>query len=188
MFETRVKKEISILDFDIENRPLSYAGMDWTTAEITAIACSWVGEKKVYVWALGEDHPTDMLREFFQFYNEADMVTGHYIRKHDLPIINGALLEYGLPTLDEKRTQDTKLDLVRKRDLSASQESLAMMYGLPEAKHHMSQPEWREANRLTPDGIKYTKKRVIDDVKQHKALREILVKNNALKSPKMWRP
>jgi hypothetical protein len=33
-------------------------------------------------------------------YNAADIVTGHYIKKFDLPILNGALFEHGLPLLD----------------------------------------------------------------------------------------
>lgn len=180
--------EFRWLDFDIENRPLSYLGSDFTTAEITAIAASWVGEDKVHCWALGEvDGPT-MLSEFKRLYDEADGVTGHYIRRHDLPIINGALMEYELPLLGPKMTCDTKLDLVRRKDISASQESLAEMYGLPQPKYHMSQPKWREGNRLTPEGIEYTKKRVIEDVVQHKALRQKLIEVGALKAPTTWHP
>src|SRR5690606_24012690 len=113
---------------------------------------------------------------------------GHYIRKHDLPIINAACYELQLPFLGPKLTCDTQADLVRKKDMSASQEALAAMYGLPEAKHHMTQAEWRKANRLTPEGIEATKKRVIDDVIQHKALRERLIQAGALKAPKVWKP
>lgn len=181
-------RKLAVLDFDLENRPLSYAGPDWTTAEITAIAFSWVGEEAVRCYLLGRDDPRTMLREFVSRYEAADMVTGHYIRKHDLPIINGALLEYGLAPLGQKLTSDTKLDLVKKKDMSASQKSLAEMYGLPEGKYDMSQPKWREANRLTPEGIEQTRRRVVDDVIQHKALRERLLEANALKSPRLWRP
>src|SRR5690242_8588722 len=89
-------KQLRVLDFDIENRPLSYLGQDYTTGEITAIAASWEGEHHVKVWLLGRDSPDDMLRGFVDLYDQADIVTGHYIRKHDLPIINGALLERGM--------------------------------------------------------------------------------------------
>lgn len=188
LIQTSVKQSLKILDFDIENRPLSYMGNDYTTAEITAIACSWVGEDHVDCWLLGEIDPDLMLMCFVNMYNQADMVTGHYIRKHDLPIINGALLEYELPPLSAKLTQDTKMDLVKKKELSASQESLSSMYNLPEAKHHMDQPSWREANRLTEKGLSLTRKRVIDDVKQHKELRLKLIENKALGMPKLWKP
>ena len=176
------------LDFDLENRPLSYMGSDFTSAEVTAIAASWVGEKRVRCWALGEATAEEMLRGFCALYEQADGVTGHYIRKHDLPILNGALLELGLPLLGSKLTSDTKLDLVRRKDLSASQESLGEMYGLSHPKEHMSQPQWRAANRLTPEGIRETKRRVKGDVRQHKSLRAKLIEAGALGPPKVWHP
>jgi len=117
------------------------------------------------------------------------MVTGHYIRMHDLPIINGALVEHGLPPLSEKLTCDTKLDLVSKgAAFSASQENLCAMLGLPQPKIHMNNALWREANRLTTAGMKLTAKRAIGDVVQHMALRRVLVERNLLNSPKGWRP
>ena len=130
----------------------------------------------------------NMLCAFKAAYDEADMVTGHYIRRHDLPIINGALLENGLPGLDEKLTHDTKLDLTRFKDLPASQENLAELLGLRYGKEHMNQQEWREANRLSPAGIEETRRRVIGDVQQHKSLRATLMERGWLKPPSMWRP
>lgn len=95
---------LKILDFDIENRPLAYLGMDYTSAEITAIGAAWHGTTAVRVWLLGRDDPAEMLAEFREWYDAADVVTGHYIREHDLPVINGAMLEYELPPLDAKLT------------------------------------------------------------------------------------
>ena len=40
--------------------------------------------------------PEIALARFALLLGEADLVTGHYIRRHDLPMVNGALLEYGL--------------------------------------------------------------------------------------------
>ena len=180
-----------ILDFDIENRPLSYLGQDFTTAEITAIASCWVGEpQSMEVFLLGGAHePADMLRGFVARYNGADMVTGHYIRKHDLPIINGSLVEQGMAPLSEKLTCDTKLDLVSHGGaISASQENLSEMLGIRRPKVHMNTPRWREANRLTERGLKLTHARVAGDVLQHMALRKKLVELNLLGAPKAWRP
>ena len=181
---------IRILDFDIENRPLSYLGSDYTTGEVTSIAWSFLDEHDVHCEVLTpsiEASTRRMFKRFLEAYNEADIVTGHYIRKHDLPVLSGAMLEYGF-TLTSKLTSDTKLDLIKAKYLSASQESLAGMFELDAHKHHMSQPEWRKANRLTPEGIEATKKRVIDDVLQHKALRAKLVEVGALKPPRVWNP
>jgi hypothetical protein len=128
-----------------------------------------------------------MLTLFREAYDQADMVTGHYIRKHDLPIINGALMEYSLPPLGDKLTEDTKLDLIKRKDLSASQESLSATLGVPAPKVHMDQHSWREANRLTPEGLKKTKERVTGDVIQHKLLRARLHELGMLHGPKVWR-
>lgn len=188
MLRWRSSGQLRILDFDIENRPLSYLGMDYTTAEVTAIAASWVGQKKVHVWLLGEDDPFNMLCEFVDLYDQADIVTGHYIRKHDLPVLNGALLENELPLLEQKMTCDTKMDIPSMKYMSLSQENLAALYRLSHKKEHMNQVQWREANRLTPEGLQETRRRVAGDVRQHKALRERLIESGALKAPQLWRP
>ena len=182
-------RKLSILDFDIENRPLSYWMPDRPTAEVTAIAWSWVGSSKVYCRLLDKQvDGKDMLEEFYYYYQAADMVTGHYIRKHDLPILNGAMIEFGLPTLGSKLTQDTKLDMVRKADIAATQENLSDMLGIRSKKYHMTQAAWREANRLTPEGLALTEKRVVADVKQHKQLRLAMLKAGLLKPPRRWNP
>lgn len=181
--------ELRVLDFDIENRPLAYWYDGATTAEITAIAACWMGEpKSMHVWLLGQDDPWDMLRGFVDLYDEADMVTGHYIRRHDLPVLNGAMLEAGLPPLAEKLTSDTKMDLVKRKDLSASLEELAVMFGLQARKAHMSNSDWREANRLKPAGIRKAKERATGDVRLHMEIYGKLVAGGYLSAPKMWRP
>jgi hypothetical protein len=182
----RQATSLRILDFDIENRPLSYLGMDFTTADVTAIAAGWTDKSKVECWMLGEVDTSEMLASFVAMYDEADIVTGHYIRKHDLPIINGALMEAGMPTLKPKLSSDTKLDMLRRSGISCSQESLAGMLGLPEPKKHMTQTAWRAANRLTPGGIQHARERVVGDIRQHKALRERMVEAGLLGPPKTW--
>lgn len=184
-FSTRPTR---VLDFDIEARPLSYLGADFTTRDITAIAASWVGSKKVECRLLGERPIEDILRWFVGLYNEADMVTGHFIRRYDLPNINGALLEAGMGPLAAKLTSDTKEDLVRRQGISVSQESLAEMLGIPASKYHMSQPKWRAANRLNPEGLEQTRRRAVGDVRQHKLMRQALIDRGWLKPPRTWSP
>lgn len=176
-----------VLNFDIENRPLSYRGQ-FPTADITAIAAGWIGEEKVDVRLLGVHDAEEMLSWILGLYDQADMVVGHYIRRHDLPILNGALMECGLPTLSPKLTQDTYLDLVRRKDLPASQEDLSQMLGVVAPKVSMSQTDWRKANRLSPEGIEETRRRVVGDVYQNKQLREALLERKLLKPPKVWKP
>jgi hypothetical protein len=128
-----------------------------------------------------------MLERFVERYNQADMVTGHYIRRHDLPHINGALMEFGMPQLGPKLTCDTKLDMHKKAGIPATQEYLLELLGLGK-KQHMSQVDWREANRLTDTGIYKTKLRVESDVYSHMILRPSMVKRGLLGEPKIWRP
>lgn len=198
MFELKTKRPLRILDLDIENRPLTYWVPDMPTAEITSIAWGWTAGlgprgKEIGVpagitcYLLGKDDPQEMLEQFVIAYNQADMVTGHYIRKHDLPHINGALMEFGMPQLGPKLVQDTRVDMKKKAGIPATQEHLADMLGITLPKIHMTQAMWREANRLTPKGLAFTEKRVTGDVMQHKALRLEMVKRGLLRAPSVWR-
>jgi DNA polymerase elongation subunit (family B) len=185
-----------ILDFDLECRPLSWYGGDWVTKEITAIAWSWCDSRAITCVALNEDPDlfngdlkadlSSMLYNFMAAYEAADMVSGHFIRGFDLPVINAACAELGLPTLGDKLTQDTKGDLIKFSGLSKSQENLGATLGIRSPKISMSQEDWREANRLTPKGVAKTKRRVIGDVRQHKEMRLELIKRGLLGRPKVW--
>jgi hypothetical protein len=181
-------KKLRILDFDIENRPLTYRGKDYTSADVTAIAASFADEKHVHCWLLGTSTAAEMLQGFLDLYERADVVTGHYIRGHDLPILNSALIEAGLPMLRSRWTCDTYLDLYRHKELSVAQGELAEMMGVPANKYEMSQTKWRSANRLDPVGLKHVKRRVVGDVRQHKLLRVELLNRGLLKDPKRWTP
>lgn len=193
-----------ILDFDIEFRPMSYMGGDFTTGEVTAIAWSWAGERKVSCANMtANDMRTqeswvtayqNMLLDFVEQYDQADIVTGHFIRAFDLPKINAACFEVNLSPLRPKMTSDTKIDLLKLSGISKSQENLgATLSHFNDSaylanKEHMSQVDWRWANRLTAEGVAETVRRVKGDVKQHKALRLALLDAQVLKGPKVWRP
>lgn len=192
-----------ILDFDLECRPLSYTGWG-NTDEITSIACSWYGQDEVYFLHLPAGLRTDgeyrvatemMLSQFTYLYDQADIVTGHYIRNFDLPKINGALLENGMLSLKPKMTSCTKNDLVKFSGLSKSQENLGLLLQYFNQgkqhlanKEHVAQMEWRQVNRLTVEGIEENRRRVEGDVRQHKQLREALLLHGMLRGPKTWRP
>lgn len=182
------QRPLRILDFDIENRPLSYLGSDFTTAEVTAISWAWVDRPDdVAVFLLGEADLAEILRQFVAAYNQADVVTGHYIRGHDLPMVNGALMELRMPVLADKMISDTKIDLVRSKGLSLSQESLSAMFRLDHAKVSMNQIKWRAANRLTPEGLAHVRERVTGDVTQHIEMRRELLQLGYLNHPRVWK-
>jgi len=181
-------RPLRVLDFDIENRPLSYLGSDFTTAEVTAIAWAWTDQPHaVTVYLLGETELPEILRRFVEVFNQADIVTGHYIIGHDLPMLNGALMECHLPALSDKAVSDTKIHLIRSKGISCSQESLGAMFRLDHAKVQMNQIKWRAANRLTPSGLALVRERVTGDVRQHIAMRRELLQLGYLTPPKLWR-
>jgi hypothetical protein len=181
-------RPMRVLDFDIENRPLTYLGSDFTTAEVTAIAWAWTDQPNdVTVYLLGETDLSTILDSFVRAYDEADMVTGHYIKGHDLPMINGALVELGMPSLQDKLVQDTKTDLIAMKGISKSQESLGSMFRLDAPKVQMNQTKWRAANRLTAEGLAEVRERVVGDVRQHIAMRQRLLDLGYLAGPRIWR-
>lgn len=181
-------RPLRVLDFDIENRPLTYLGMDFTTAEVTAMAWAWTDQPdEVTVRLLGETELPAILAEFVAAFQQADLVTGHYIRGHDLPMVNGALLECGLSPLPDKLVQDTKQDLMALKGVSKSQESIGAMFGLTEPKVQMNQTKWRAANRLTPEGLASVRERVVGDVRQHIAMRARMLELGVLGPPRLWK-
>jgi hypothetical protein len=197
-----------ILYFDIENRPLTYMGNDYTSGDVTVIAAGWdhVGVESVdarmigpvpmhwlkpayaTLYPFGTVTNEEMLAWFVRQYNEADMVAGHYIRGHDLPVVNGALIEFGMRPLSPKMSCDTKLDLLDSKYLSMSQENLAKVLCIKSAKKHMANQDWRIANRLTPEGTAEARDRAMDDVIQNLEMRHELLRRGLLKAPQVWKP
>ena len=166
-----------VLNFDCETRTLGWYAGGWTQKEITAIASCWADDPEgtLQVHLLGEHTPTEMLGQFFARYHKADLVTGHHIRGFDLPLLNAAAIEAGLPALPGRMTCDTLADLTKLHGLSKSQEHLASVLGIQTPNVGMAQADWRTT-------------RVVDDVLQHVELRRRLLDLGYLRLPKRWRP
>lgn len=183
------KRTLKILDFDTECRPMHYS--EWRPeSQITAIAWSWIGSALVDSVVLAQDewNETAMLEVFLEAYDAADMVTGHYIRRHDLPLLNDHSLRLLAGPIKSKMVQDTMTDMTSVKSLGKSQDNLAVTLGVAETKHHMTGADWRLANSLVPDGQDLARKRVTMDVEQHKAIRAELLAMGALGTPEVWRP
>lgn len=181
-----------VLDFDIETRLVGFhKGFRGKPddSEPISIAVSWYGEKDVHSILLGDSEGIPAMIEWFrEFFDQATMVTGHYIRKFDLPILQAACGEWNLPPLGPKLTHDTKLDLIDFEGISKSQENLGVMLRLAEGKYHMNDASWRRAARLTSGGQKRARKRAEKDVIQHKKLRVALQRRHLLRPPRVWDP
>lgn len=188
-------RKLKILDFDTECRPMAYYGGDFCTKEITAIAWQFVGSKKPKhwlltpsrTWAEHQDKKREGLSKFLDAYRKADIVTGHYIRGFDLPLVNAACIELGLPALPARHAHDTKGDLIRMGGISKSQENLAAHFDeLTHGKEKMNTALWERANSLVQEGRQETKRRVVGDVVQHIEFREALLTRGALMPPRQW--
>lgn len=184
-----------VLDFDCECRPLAWYGGDQVTKQPTAIAWKFVGANhEPEVAFIGEsdrssrviDEEISMLEAFREAYDDADIVTGHYIRGFDLPLLQGAMMRLGLPLLGPKLAQDTKGDLVAAQGLSKSQENLGAMYELEHPKVGMNTTLWAAGNMLLPEGIEATVRRVVGDVEQHIELRREMLIRGHLNAPRLY--
>jgi hypothetical protein len=186
--------------FDLENRPLAYWYDGQTTSEITAFGWRFDGDKDVSTMMLrpggcfecddGQllDY-ADAYQTFAEVISGADLVYGHNIRRHDLPMLNDTLMHrLKLPGLPPLRTSDTFKDLTRGRTMSVSLENLAALYGLSGDKMRMAQPDWEAANRLDDEGVSLARERVSSDVVLQAELRQVLVGRGVLGPPKWWRP
>lgn len=207
MYRLVAKRDLRVLNFDCECRPLHWFGGDRVSKELTAIAWAFtdpkhprrpLGDIEVRVLRLPDPEcetladyfessgMITMLRDFVAAYNEADVVVGHFIKGYDLSTINGQLFECGLPLLRNTLAQDTKEDLPKLQGLSKSQENLGGTVGLRHPKVGMSQADWRIANRLMAEGLRRTERRVVGDVAQNIELRAELLSRGALSKPRMW--
>lgn len=184
--------QAKMLVWDLENRPLSYWYDGRPTAEVTAIGWKWVGETDCHVAAMGmgtQKTAEKLLRRFLPFYEKADVIIGHNIRTHDLPILNAITVEYGLPAIKPKLTIDTLRDLQKWKDIPKSLEYLCDLLNCPHPKFHMTQHSWRQANRLEAQGLKLSQERVRVDVRATEWVYQELVKRGWLvKPPRMWSP
>jgi hypothetical protein len=183
------RRALRVLDFDTECRPMHYS--EWRAeSQLTGIAWSWVGSDDVECIVLKQNLSNErkMLAEFMRAFCQADIVTGHYIRRHDLPLLVDHCIHAGIEMPAQVLASDTKVDLARVRGLGASQENLALTFGLSAEKHRMAGADWRIANTLSKAGQEGTRTRVVSDVIQHKALRAELIERGLLGPPTWWRP
>lgn len=186
------KRALRILDFDCECRPMAFYG-EWVTKEITAIAWRTIGQKSTHYWLLEPTETWDEhqakkregLLQFLSAYERADIVTGHYIRGFDLPLVNAHCVDLGVHPLGPKLSHDTKGDLISMHGISKSQQNMAAHLD-DSVKEGMDTAKWELANSLVREGRSETRRRVVGDVKQHIQFRQSLLDRHALKPPTVW--
>ena len=193
-------RTLRILDFDFESKPLWF-WYDKPTAVITSLSTMWIAGGDIQhdtlateIAPLGtRDEYTTWLLKTAMLFESADMLTGHNIDRFDLPLLQAQLMRMGEDTLKSMRTQDT-MRLPKKRDMSASQESLINYHelkptcpiGMPIYKNHLSIPQWEDAAMGWNDEVLI--ERPMSDVHGHAHLRQVLIDKGYLAASRVWRP
>lgn len=194
-------RKLVVLDFDFESKPLWF-WWDKPTAVITSLSyMESIGGVPNHDSLRNEIAPFGSRSEYCAWIENvsailqrADILTGHNIDRFDLPLLQAQLMRMGLEPLPRLFTQDT-MRLPKKRDMSASQESLINYaslqakcpIGIPIYKHHLSIPEWEDA-ALGWDEKGILNERPTSDVHGHVHLREVLIERGYLAAPRVWYP
>jgi DNA polymerase elongation subunit (family B) len=194
------ERKLRILDFDFESKPLWF-WWDKPTAVITAVShMESVGGVPNHDSLTTTVAPHDSREAYAEWIaavaavlTGADLLTGHNIDRFDLPLLQAQLMRCGLPSLPPLQTQDT-MRLPKKRDMSASQESLinyaalkaVCPIGMPIYKHHLSIPEWEDSAMGWNNDLLI--ERPMSDVHGHVHLREVLIEKGYLSPARAWKP
>ena len=180
-------EQLSILDFDVECLPGHWIGSDYVSRIITAVAWA-LDDEPPSVMTHYDFTPTEMSLVLARKIEEADLVTGHFIRGFDLPLVNGMLLRAEAPSMGKVLSSDTKLDLKKASGRSLSQKNLADQLGVEAPKVDRTLREWESFNLREPGGREAGEERVAGDVIQHQQMRKRLIELGWLGGPKLWSP
>lgn len=185
------KKPLRVLDFDLETVAAGFADPEFVPQKITCAAWSWIGKKKIYAEVCSPlglfgnpDLRVQMLEPLVEAINEADMLTGHNLLRFDLPVLQSELLRLGMNPLSSQLVQDT-MRIVRTKGFKKGQDNLGTLVQTKQQKLSLSWQEWEDA--YDEEGWQTIKNRAVSDVQQHKQLREIMIKNNWLRPPTVWK-
>ncbi len=181
--------DLRILDFDTESLAAGFADPEWVPQKITCCAWSWVGEDEIHVRACGfrgffQDAPrARMMRPFLAAVREADMLTGHNIKRHDLRVINAECMRLGFDPLPPLLLQDT-MRLPPSKGFKKGQDNLSELLEVPAEKMTLSWQGWDKA--YSEEGWPMVKERCRSDVAQNKLLRVALLERGWLGDPVRW--
>lgn len=132
-------------------------------------------------------HDVEERRRFLQplldHIDEADVLTGHNIRRYDLPVLAAECMKLNLPTVGSRLTQDT-IRVPKSKGFKKGQDNLAVLLDVPLPKKALNWMEWQNAYGEADLGT--VRERVVGDVLQHKLLRLRMMERGWLEAPRMW--
>ena len=180
-----------ILDFDTESLAAGFADPEWVPQKITCSAWSWVGEDVVHHRICGirgffiPEVRAKSLRPLVAAIRQADIVRGHNLARHDLPVLNAECLRLGLGPLPPLQVQDS-IKIVRTKGFKKGQDNLARLLKLEKEKLAMDWQAWEDA--YAEAGWPTVIARCVSDVEQHKQLWDAMSAAGWLKPMTVWRP
>jgi hypothetical protein len=189
-YEAPEYRDARILDFDMESMAAGFADPAWVPQKITCIAWSWIGYdavNSVISTQMGFFIPSiraEMLAQFMPVFEQADMVTGHNLLRHDLPLLRAECLRLGLAPPKPKMVQDT-MRLGKTKGLKKGQDNLGGLLRTQQEKQAMDWEAWEQA--YEDPTWQLVRDRAESDVVMHKEVRQkMLDRGGWLSSPVPW--
>jgi hypothetical protein len=185
------KREVEdrrVLVMDIETHNTNFLDPKWTTYEVMAIGCSWLGSGEVHSCVMPESE-TALMEWYAPFHEKADMLVGHNVPQFDMIGIQGARFRSQLKPFGPKLIHDTYQHRLKTRGVSKSLANTAYWLGITEAVK--GQPDWKKSWSLyTPH--EEIRRDVDPYVRGDVALSDVVYRTMRergwLKEPKMWQP
>ena len=175
--------KLKILDFDTENRPGFYWYDGQTTDMLMCVSWAFLDVEAQPRSLLLRYSKVDGLympdlAPFINDLENADIVTGHNIRRHDIPLLNAHRIRTGRPPIAWPHiidTLDRGLWQGGTKGLSRSQANTADLLGLNQDKMTVHIPVWEQAAAGNPAALQVIRERCESDVVMHMELYRKLV-------------
>lgn len=189
--EIKVRKNLRVLDFDIETLAAGFADPNWVPQKITCISWSWIGSDEVHSIITDKDGFFDKrirgkkIAPFLEELKKADIVTGHNVVRFDLPVLNAEAMVCGIGKLNPVRVQDT-FSLPKSKGMKKGLDNLGVMLEAVEQKQAMDWAQWDAAYEV--DGWPEIISRCESDVVLHKQIRDAMIERGMLGGATIWKP
>lgn len=182
-----------VLDFDTESLAAGFYDPQWVPQKITCIAWSWIGQDRVHVATCKDERGLysksvwrrEMIQLFLKALLKADLVVGHNIIRHDLPVLNAECLRLGLKPLPPIKVQDT-MRFTKTKGFLKGQDNIGALIDTHDQKMSLNWQQWDDA--YAEPGWPTVIKRCKGDVKMHKDIYAHMLAEGWLKPIRIWRP
>jgi RNase_H superfamily len=174
----------------METLAAGYADPAWVPDKITCISASWVDSDEIITFVTGqqdwwtrEGRARSVLWPFSQLLAQADVVTGHNIRRFDLRVWNAEAMRCGVEPVRRIHVEDT-MSILKSKGFKKGLDNIAIELGCPEHKIDMPWAAWDLA--YEEPGWPKVIERCESDVRIHKWIRKEMGRRGWLKPVTAW--